>query len=103
MEEISEKKKFRITVNSVDEADPEDVLKNLNGIRQNILSDKDTLNIKREQLEKNIQNNEVIEKEFAKAESMAKLWQSENQLMAKRTGKEVEEVQQHRADMAPEA
>ena len=96
VEEIPEKKKFLISLNIVQESDPEDLLKNLEGIRSTIKSDEETLKIKREQIEDNIKKNKEIELHFIGAEKTARLWKTENELMAKRTGKNLEEIQQHK-------
>jgi hypothetical protein len=102
IEEIPENKKFKTTLTLIDELDPEDIVSNLNGLRQTIKSEEETLNIKKEQIEADIKKNKEIEESFATHEEKAKLWSKENELLAKRTGKEVGEIQEHNANFAQE-
>jgi hypothetical protein len=102
VEEIPEKKKFKVTMNILQEADPEDILKNMDGIKGAIKADEDALNIKRDLLESNIQKNKEIVAEFEKNENTARLWKKENELLAQRTGKEVSEIQEHNENFAQE-
>lgn len=83
IEEIPENKKFRTILTLVDELDPEDIVSNLNGLRQTIKSEEETLNIKKEQIESDIKKNKEIEGSFAEHEEKAKLWSKENELLAK--------------------
>jgi hypothetical protein len=101
--EIPESKKFRTTLTIVDELDPEDMVSNLNGLRQTIKSEEDTLNIKQEQIEADIKKNKEIEAAFAEHENHARLWSKQNELLAKRTGKEVGEIQDRNAEQVPES
>jgi len=98
IEELPNEKKFKVFLNTIDLADPEDLLRNMEQIKQAIDFDKQAIKVDREKLEEQIATNEKSLGEMQKIEQTARIWKKENDLLNQRKGSKPNQEQQGKAN-----